>query len=157
MAFPKGADNPNYSGGYGTERTPEYNSWASMIQRCTNPTHPDYARYGGRGITVCVRWEVFSCFLEDMGQRPRLMSLDRYPDQDGNYEPSNCRWANQTQQMRNMSRNVHTTIDGITKLRIEWCEDYKISEYVVRRRIQTGWDPVDAIIAPLYSKRKVLL
>ena len=79
--------------------TPEYRVWAGMIRRCYRKTSKDYSYYGGRGISVCERWESFVAFLEDMGECPPGMSLDRYPNNDGNYEPENCRWSTPKQQL----------------------------------------------------------
>lgn len=82
--------------------TPEWTAWKSMHQRCTDPNCENWPHYGGRGITVCERWSKFENFLTDMGRRPSAKhSLDRYPNNDGNYEPSNCRWATASQQAFN--------------------------------------------------------
>jgi hypothetical protein len=90
---------PDYEHGhYGS---PTYLSWANMIQRCTNPKQKAYKYYGGRGIKVCKRWRDFRHFLADMGVRPEGMSLDRWPNKNGNYKPGNCRWATQTEQIAN--------------------------------------------------------
>lgn len=82
-------------------KTRTYETWKAMAQRCRNPRHPAFARYGGRGITVCERWMSFENFLADMGERPPGTSIDRFPNRDGNYEPGNCRWATSTEQARN--------------------------------------------------------
>ena len=84
--------------------SPTYRSWAGLVARCTNPNHHDWRYYGGRGITVCDRWRDFSNFLSDMGEKPENKnSIDRI-NNDGNYEPGNCRWATQLEQVRNSRR-----------------------------------------------------
>ena len=83
--------------------TPTYNSWAAMIRRCTDPNNNRYKYYGGRGISVCREWlDSFQSFLEDMGERPSDRTLDRV-DPDGDYKPSNCRWATAVEQRNNRS------------------------------------------------------
>lgn len=82
----------------------EYRTWGSMRQRCYNPNHPKYEYYGGRGIIVCDRWNRFENFLEDMGERPDGMTLDRI-DNNGNYEPTNCHWT--TYSMQNYNRRAY--------------------------------------------------
>jgi hypothetical protein len=87
-------------------KTPEYRAWNSMRQRCNNPNNPKWKDYGGRGIKVCSRWDDFGLFIQDMGCRPSARhSIDRI-DNDGNYEPSNCRWATRSQQSKNQRRRL---------------------------------------------------
>lgn len=79
---------------------PLYMTWLTMRQRCRNPKAKGFRNYGGRGITVCDRWDDFETFVEDMGEKPPGTTLDRI-DNDGNYEPSNCRWATAKEQLKN--------------------------------------------------------
>lgn len=98
----RGLLNPKYSHGTRVSgaRSPAYVSWVEMRWRCLSPRCRHYKNYGGRGITICPRWDAFALFLVDMGPRPADTTLDRI-DVNGNYEPNNCRWATKTQQNRN--------------------------------------------------------
>lgn len=91
---------------HGMAGTREYNTWAGMLARCSDPTHNRWHRYGGRGITVCDRWQDFTKFYEDMGPRPEGCSLDRI-NNDGPYEKGNCRWAEPKEQGQNKSKYSH--------------------------------------------------
>jgi hypothetical protein len=101
---------------HGMYGTPEYLSWGSMIQRCTNPKNNNFKNYGGRGISVCKSWrDSFESFFQDMGRRPTDTSLDRI-DVNGNYEPENCRWSTALCQARN-KQNTITTFTEAEKVR----------------------------------------
>lgn len=111
---------PHGKHGHGKNKTPTYQAWLSMKARCYIPSATGYERYGGRGITVCDRWRnSFSAFLEDVGERPEgrcgkvsLYSLERI-DNNGNYEPQNCKWAVRSVQMYN--RRKWKFLDGPTR------------------------------------------
>jgi hypothetical protein len=90
-------------------RTPTYETWRSMLRRCYNSNEIHWDRYGGRGITVCDRWREFQNFFEDMGERPEGLTLDRI-DNDGNYEPGNCRWATKKEQASNRAKRRNVEI-----------------------------------------------
>ncbi len=82
-------------------QTGTYETWKHMLSRCLSEDNKDYAYYGGRGVAVCERWLNFKNFLADMGERPPRLTIDRYPNPAGNYEPGNCRWATRKQQREN--------------------------------------------------------
>jgi hypothetical protein len=86
---------------HGMEGTPTYQCWIDMRRRCADPTRESYVNYGGRGIKVCERWKKFGNFLADMGKKPPDKTLDRFPNNDGDYEPGNCRWATPKEQRAN--------------------------------------------------------
>ncbi len=111
--------------GAGLRSRPEYGPWCHMRGRCEKPEHKNYALYGGRGIRVCDRWQEFANFLADMGDRPPGGTLDRI-DVNGNYEPSNCRWATQKEQTRNKRTNHLIEYQGTRKPIGQWAEELGI-------------------------------
>ncbi len=131
---------------HGLTGTAENRVWKGIIQRCTNPKVTGFENYGGRGIGICARWrESFECFLADMGPRPSPRhSIDRYPDNDGNYEPGNCRWATRTEQARNARSNVRVEIDGISMCFSEACERFGVNEATARDRVARNL-PIDRV------------
>lgn len=128
-------------------RTVTYQTWFGMKARCLNPRHTFYANYGSRGITVCERWLAFDNFLTDMGERPEGMTLDRI-ETDGNYEPSNCRWASRHDQNNNARSNTLTTINGRTQNSAQWAREIGISDKAFRARLKRG-DTGEKLLRPL--------
>lgn len=131
--------------------TIEYRAWDSMRQRCNNPNHRQYANYGGRGIIVCKRWNEFVNFLADMGRRPAGKSLDRIDNSKG-YYPSNCRWATSVEQNRNTRGNAKLAIDGKTLARIAWSEVSGIPSRTIKRRLDKGMTPRQAVFTPRMTR-----
>jgi hypothetical protein len=128
-----------------------HSAWAGMRQRCLNPTSSEFARYGGRGIKICDRWLTsFETFLEDMGPKPTPKhSVDRI-DNDGNYEPSNCRWATVKEQNNNRCTSVFVTIGRETKTVAQWDDlgRLAVDPSTVYKRIRSGWNPELAATSP---------
>jgi hypothetical protein len=136
---------------HGMSQTPEYNTWVHIKRRCENPNTPFYHRYGGRGIKLCERWQVFENFFADMGLRPaHCSSIDRI-NNDGDYEPGNCRWATTKEQSRNTSANVRITVDGkqvgVTDLAERLGVDAKMVQQRVRHGLAEKWD-LDRLFTP---------
>jgi hypothetical protein len=133
-------------------RTPEWDAWASMRARCENKEHAAYARYGGRGITVCEAWSSFEAFLRDMGRRPTSgHSLDRINNDDG-YGPTNCRWATKREQNRNRRSNVLLTHDGRTMCLVEWAETLGVTPEVIGARLSRGLTASESLTRPFRSR-----
>jgi len=134
---------------HGMSARPEYVHWKAMQQRCNNPNHHKYSRYGGRGIRVDVRWESFEKFMEDVGPAPGPeYSIDRYPDRNGNYQPGNVRWATPSQQTRNRDCTRTYNVGGIEVPVIELSELCGIPTGTLIRRLSTGWGLLEAMATP---------
>jgi LexA DNA binding domain-containing protein len=125
-------------------------TWESMKDRCHTPSNPTYKNYGGRGIKICERWLVYENFLADMGERPEGTTIDRI-NNDGNYEPGNCRWATANVQSRNRRTNNWITAWGETKCITDWSIDPRcvVSINLVHKRItKLEWPAEKAISTP---------
>jgi hypothetical protein len=132
--------------------TPEYRIWLTMNTRCNNPRATGFDNYGGRGIVVCQRWRQFPNFLADMGPRPSSKhSIDRI-DNDGPYDPTNCRWVTRTEQARNTRANHLVNYLGRTQCLAEWADDLGVPESRLRHRLRHGWSVHDALMTPKTNK-----
>lgn len=139
---------------HGMSRLPEYATWTWMITRCTNPKTKAFARYGGRGISVCERWRTFPPFFDDMGQRPSPKhSLDRIDNNKG-YEPGNCRWATRREQSRNKAKTRMLTVNGVARPLADWADSVGLPHSTIRTRLALGWTPEAAVHAPLLRRGK---
>lgn len=133
-----------------------YHRWMTMRQRCNNPNASRYNLYGKRGIKVCDSWNadfiVFRDWSLENGYKEEL-SLDRI-DVNGNYEPSNCRWATQKQQINNTRRSSNLTYKGKTQTMKEWSEELGLNYYTIRSRLRIGWTVEDTFEIPMKGKGK---
>src|SRR3990167_1123196 len=138
---------------HGLRFSPEYNIWAGMKARCLNPNNPAYHHYGGRGITICDLWlgkNGFANFYADMGPRPSAdHSLDRFPNNDGNYEKSNCRWATGIDQQKNTRLNRIIEYNGLSMTVTQWARQLEVSEFMLYQRLDAGWSDRDTIERPI--------
>lgn len=136
-------------------KTAEYHSWLNMNRRCCDPSNSKYRIYGGRGIVVCASWrESFEAFLRDMGRKPsREHTIDRI-DNDGNYEPGNCRWATKREQANNTRTAVRLTMDGRTMTASQWQAVTGIVASILTARHRAGWSDVAALTTPVRKGTK---
>lgn len=116
-----------------------------MKNRCLNPKSPSYPNYGGRGIKVCARWLRFEDFFADMGPRPSQQHSIEREDNDGDYEPGNCRWATRSDQMKNRRNALLITHDGITLNLVEWAERRGLHRSCISERLKLGWAVAQAL------------
>jgi len=136
---------------------PTYRSWLDMRNRCYYVNHNRYEYYGGKGITVYDIWRddfiEFYRWAIANGWKKGL-TLDR-KDNSKNYCPENCKWSTVKEQNRNRTSNVKITLDGVTKILIEWSEAGGINPQVIKKRIKNGWSIKDAIFKPVTKRQKI--
>ena len=126
---------------HGMSKSPEHSAWSRIRNRCYNPNASKFRWYGGRGISVCQRWrDSFKAFYEDMGPRPFPKATIERINNDGNYEPGNCRWATQHDQSRNTQRTILLAFRGRTQCLQDWAAEVGIERQTLQGRIQSGWD-----------------
>lgn len=140
----------NTKHGYASRNLPKgiYAIWQSMIQRCTNPKNKAYPKYGGRGITVCAYWQGehgFENFLADMGHRKHRETLERI-NNNGNYEPNNCKWATRIEQANNMSTNVQYIVNGEILTMAQLSRKYKIPYHKVQYYLRNKKMTVNSLL-----------
>lgn len=140
---------------HGHSRAPIYTAWRNMVRRCHDPRSDEYQRYGARGVIVCDRWrESFQSFLEDVGERPSPeMTIDRYPDPFGNYEPGNTRWATPMEQGQNRRNNRKLTLNGVTQSFAAWSRELGIAYTTIRNRADSGWSDQEILTTPTTLKK----
>jgi hypothetical protein len=138
---------------HGQRGAPEYKSWAGMKQRCENPRNRRYAGYGGRGIKACDRWADFEAFFMDMGPKPSAKhSIDRR-NNDGDYEPSNCRWSTRQEQNNNTRANLVVEAFGKRQTCAEWAREMGMPYPMLHTRLILGIAPEVALTAPWHTKK----
>lgn len=141
---------------HGMKRTSTYRTWVGMRQRCNNPDDRAYKNYGGRGITVCDRWNTsFENFYTDMGPRPPGMWLERVENNAG-YSPENCIWTTPKEQLRNKRTTIRLTYHGMTHKLVEWAEILDVDPVFLRRRLKDGWSVEDTLEIVAITARKDL-
>ncbi len=138
---------------HGCRHKPEAESWYKMLRRCNDPSEVGYHHYGGRGISVCARWQEpngqgMRNFLDDMGPKPtKQHTLDRI-DVNGDYCSENCRWADWLTQGNNRRNTVLREHKGERKTLAQWARVYKIGPNTIRQRLRRGWDLARALTEP---------
>ena len=132
---------------HGMHGTPTYICWKNMKARCGYKRNGCYHNYGGRGIKVCDEWLSFENFMRDMGRRPVDMSLDRI-DNDGDYEPGNCRWATDRQQQQNTRKNIYVNYRGQQLCLSEASRKSGVKYTTIYERLKAGWPETELFKLP---------
>jgi len=140
-----------HTGDSGKKLSPTYRTWLSMKQRCQNTNHPAYHKYGGRGIKICNRWNLFHLFLKDMGERPKGKTLDRI-NNNGNYSKNNCRWATYFEQGNNKRTNVKLKISSNEYSIGEASKKFSIGRSVLKRLSKNGIEPSEDELSSMFKK-----
>lgn len=140
--------NSSHGHSKGFRRSRTMTAYHNMHTRCYNRTSSKFKDYGARGITVDDRWSTFEVFLEDMGECPEGMTIDRV-DVNLGYNKDNCRWVTNKEQARNKRNTVYLTIRGVTKPLITWCEERGMPYRTVRSRVSAGWSDEKALDTPV--------
>lgn len=131
------------------KKTAEYSAWQGLKSRCYHTGNIAYGTHGGRGIRVCDRWiNDFHAFLSDMGPRPTPQHTVERMDNNGNYEPSNCRWATRAEQSANRRPNRLLTFNGRTQFLRAWAREVGISPLTLTARLRLGWPLGRALTTP---------
>ena len=139
----------------GIKRPSIYGCWINMKQRCFNENHPWFKLWGGRGITVCQRWLKFENFLADMGPKPEGLSIERI-NNDGNYEPGNCRWSTREDQDKNRRDVRLVTRDGLTLSLYQWSKRIFGNTGTLPQRLRSGWPLEQAMTYPPVSGKRFI-
>lgn len=136
---------------HGKTKSRVYVIWKAMRRRCQNPASVEYKNYGGRGIKVCKRWQTFEKFLADMGEPPAGFTIERI-NNEGDYKPSNCKWASYKEQLNNTRSNRFIEAFGKRKTLTQWSEELKIPMTTLRNRLDRAkLSPEKALT---YQRRK---
>lgn len=137
---------------HGLSGSPEFRVWQGINQRCHDPNCISFKNYGARGITVCERWLEFAAFYEDMGPRPSAAHQIERDDNNGNYEPSNCRWATQLAQANNKRSNVRVAHAGRVLTISQWSRKLGVEYATLRQRLSCGWPIERALAEPVIAR-----
>lgn len=139
---------------YRGRRKEEYETWSGMMKRCYNHKCKKFKDYGGRGISVCARWHDAATFFKDCGPRPSKNHSWGRINNDGNYEPRNCRWETVDEQSNNKRSNVFLTLGPCSLTLTQWAKERPmVSAKLLSQRKLKGWSDIDCLLTPLKRKK----